>query len=679
MMRRVFLAAALCLSMVMLAGVSVWQMMAAQLGGSGPVFPDVPFTHLYSYAIHTLHDRGIVSGNADGTFRPDSVINRAEFTKIIIAARFSETEMADCIARTYVLFPDVRLNDWFAPYVCIAKEKGIVRGYADGYFRPEQTINIAESSQILASTFGLSAKKPVTMTEWYAPAVQALADHSIYPPSVRALEQNPTRGEMAEMIVRILTVSSQPATHPAATQYTSQASSRAPQESLWQTQFDILQRMQQAQNAVGSAASAASTATLTFQLPVAAALSRASVQSFVVTAAASSAARVQQEFTGGGDGFPPLPLFSVDPATFSDPSAAALYPQVPSLRADGEVVAIALDTNDSMNWRPVSMWNGLNMFSVLAEGSIRHVFNPGEDLMFNPGYGETPSQWAFRGLPTRAYALLYGDELFSVNGFIVRLSSWSNNTYRAISLWTQFDEWRDPFVNGYTLWSYAANTMLGSPDGRYILTHQAYPHNIMHVTDLQTKINVALTLPDDAIHQPLLITDDGLVLLRQWRNQTIAQVIYTLSSNAITTVVPAGTNSQGCEVWSGDLRFFACSDVKNPGQQTMRTSPYIKEIATNKKTLLFAGTPYENFSGQILGFSVDGRYTFVEVQYMNPDTDTSEAILLRWDRDTGIFIELKRPLQTVGHGYTSFSGDGRTYAGITSYKPLSFYVGRIAD
>lgn len=49
-------------------------------------FSDVPASHLNFDAITHVHVQGIVQGYADGTFRPGNAINRAEFVKIIIEA-----------------------------------------------------------------------------------------------------------------------------------------------------------------------------------------------------------------------------------------------------------------------------------------------------------------------------------------------------------------------------------------------------------------------------------------------------------------------------------------------------------------------------------------------------------------------------------------------------------------
>jgi len=47
-------------------------------------FSDVPETSAYNEAITSLVDSGIINGYEDGTFRPDSLVTRAEFATMIV-------------------------------------------------------------------------------------------------------------------------------------------------------------------------------------------------------------------------------------------------------------------------------------------------------------------------------------------------------------------------------------------------------------------------------------------------------------------------------------------------------------------------------------------------------------------------------------------------------------------
>lgn len=49
-------------------------------------------------------------------------------------------------------FRDITRTEWYAPYVAKAKELTIVEGYLDGTFRPAQTVNLVENLKILLLT-----------------------------------------------------------------------------------------------------------------------------------------------------------------------------------------------------------------------------------------------------------------------------------------------------------------------------------------------------------------------------------------------------------------------------------------------------------------------------------------------------------------------------------------------
>lgn len=157
-------------------------------------FSDVLSANVNYDAISYVHSQGIVDGYPDGTYRSENLINRAEFTKIIIGA-YSPGQAAGSNC-----FPDVG-EEWFAKYVCFSKIHNFINGYPDGSFRPANNINFAEVAKILVNVAGL----PVTQDSevWYKPYVTKLSDLQAIPLSIKSFDQKVTRGEMAEMIYRL--------------------------------------------------------------------------------------------------------------------------------------------------------------------------------------------------------------------------------------------------------------------------------------------------------------------------------------------------------------------------------------------------------------------------------------------------------------------------------------------
>lgn len=149
---------------------------------SAPSFSDVTRALEGYEAILNLRDRGVIDGYADGTFRPDAGINRAEFIKILVAG-FRE----NAVRRDGECFTDVQ-NEWFAPYVCAAKRLGWIDGYPDGSFGPSLMINRAEAMKIVMEAFGGDMRADTDMPrdvrpgEWFYVSVSAGVEAGIVNP-----------------------------------------------------------------------------------------------------------------------------------------------------------------------------------------------------------------------------------------------------------------------------------------------------------------------------------------------------------------------------------------------------------------------------------------------------------------------------------------------------------------
>ena len=107
-------------------------------------YSDVSADDWFNNAVSTLTNAGVLDGYEDGTFKPNGNITRAEFATI--AVRFFEA--------TYDgenLFPDIE-GHWAQDYINEAANAGIVDGYPDGTFRPQQYITRAEAVTMVNRT-----------------------------------------------------------------------------------------------------------------------------------------------------------------------------------------------------------------------------------------------------------------------------------------------------------------------------------------------------------------------------------------------------------------------------------------------------------------------------------------------------------------------------------------------
>lgn len=108
------------------------------------LFPDVPQSHPNREAIAWAKQRGIISGYADGTFKPERVVSRVEALKMVFLT-FGTAPADNGIASG---FPDLDEGAWYLPFVRSAVAEKIVVGYSDGRFRPDRTVSRVELIKI---------------------------------------------------------------------------------------------------------------------------------------------------------------------------------------------------------------------------------------------------------------------------------------------------------------------------------------------------------------------------------------------------------------------------------------------------------------------------------------------------------------------------------------------------
>jgi len=149
----------------------------------------------YENAIDYIKEKGIVQGYSDGTYKPDSKINRAELLKIIL-----ESNSVDTNDNLSFCFSDVK-NDWYAKYVCKAKNLGIISGYSDGSFKPGNNINFVEALKIIEEAYGADI---IESSVWYKGYVDEASSKNMIPLDIKAFNQEITRGQMADIITRYL-------------------------------------------------------------------------------------------------------------------------------------------------------------------------------------------------------------------------------------------------------------------------------------------------------------------------------------------------------------------------------------------------------------------------------------------------------------------------------------------
>lgn len=88
--------------------------------------------------INYLHSRNLIGGFPDGGFHPNASLTRAETAAMLVQA----AGLSDQVYTSS--FPDVPESHWAVKSINIAVKAGLIRGYDDGTFHPDQPVSRAE-------------------------------------------------------------------------------------------------------------------------------------------------------------------------------------------------------------------------------------------------------------------------------------------------------------------------------------------------------------------------------------------------------------------------------------------------------------------------------------------------------------------------------------------------------
>lgn len=119
-------------------------------GGAAPIYgsniyPDVPNGYWASCDINALTENDILAGYPDGRFKPGTSISRAEMATMVVKG----FNLDSSCANTH-MFSDVPQSHWASKTIASAVENGMMAGYPNNTFKPNQSLSRAEAFSILA-------------------------------------------------------------------------------------------------------------------------------------------------------------------------------------------------------------------------------------------------------------------------------------------------------------------------------------------------------------------------------------------------------------------------------------------------------------------------------------------------------------------------------------------------
>ena len=103
-------------------------------------FNDVPATNWAFKDIALVVSNGWMEGTSRSTFSPNQEVTRAEMAQILM-------NVYDWTAASSASFDDVS-GHWAEKAIAAAAEQGVLPGYEDGSFRPDQPITRVETAKL---------------------------------------------------------------------------------------------------------------------------------------------------------------------------------------------------------------------------------------------------------------------------------------------------------------------------------------------------------------------------------------------------------------------------------------------------------------------------------------------------------------------------------------------------
>ena len=110
----------------------------------------------YAEAVDVLSEAKVIDGYADGAFNPSNTLTRGAAAKIICNLILGPTTASALVADA-APYKDVPTNHTFAGYIAYCQKTGIISGYADGTFKPANSLTGYAFMKMLLGALGYKA------------------------------------------------------------------------------------------------------------------------------------------------------------------------------------------------------------------------------------------------------------------------------------------------------------------------------------------------------------------------------------------------------------------------------------------------------------------------------------------------------------------------------------------
>ncbi|MED2037627.1 S-layer homology domain-containing protein [Bacillus wiedmannii] len=142
-------------------------------------FNDVPANHWSTKAIYDLANRKVVAGYGNNVFGFGDNVTRGQVARMI----YAYVKPADADASFKNPFNDIKGHMFEKEILALAKE-GLVAGYGEGKFGPDDILTREQMAQVLTNAFKFKATKTTSFTDidknsWALKAISALEENGV--------------------------------------------------------------------------------------------------------------------------------------------------------------------------------------------------------------------------------------------------------------------------------------------------------------------------------------------------------------------------------------------------------------------------------------------------------------------------------------------------------------------
>jgi len=177
-------------------------------------YVDVSTSDWYYEATKYVVQKGYMAGTSDNTFSPNDPLTRAMVVQILYAIKSKPP------VENATQFADISGGEWYADAVGWASSRGVVAGYEDGTFRPNQYVTREELATMLRqfAAYSNADTEPngnistyadaSSVSYWATEPMQWAVGHTIMagkPNNMLDPRGTATRAEMAQMTYRLMT------------------------------------------------------------------------------------------------------------------------------------------------------------------------------------------------------------------------------------------------------------------------------------------------------------------------------------------------------------------------------------------------------------------------------------------------------------------------------------------